>query len=373
MVPSVGVGPRLGVEEEFLLLDPVSGSPLARAEQVRRRSRLYRGLGGDEVQHELLLAQLETATPVCRTLPEVGGHLLRMRHVLSEAAAAEGCVLAACAVSPFADDSRPVPVTDTPRYHRMHEEAPMLTDEHLVNGLHVHVEICDEQARVEALNRIRPWLPLLVALGAGSPLWRGRDSGFASWRALVVGRWPVSGVPPRFRDADDYLRRTKELVERGLVPDIGQIYWLVRASARYPTLEVRACDAQMRADEAVALAGLIRAVVTTVLGEAESGLPTPDPSPETLAAAVWHAARHGLTGDIHDPRDLMPRPAKTVVCDSLDRVESALCGSGDQRYVRSALERLLQEGNGAVRLRRILDEAGWPAVLSHLRDQTQAL
>ncbi|WP_236652193.1 carboxylate-amine ligase [Streptacidiphilus neutrinimicus] len=366
-----GAAPRLGVEEEFLLLDPGSGRPLPRAAQVRRRSRLYPGLGADEVQHELLQAQLEIATPVCTTLPELHGQLSRMRGTLSEAAQDEGCVLAACAASPFPDGAVAVPVTDKPRYRHLHDEAPLLTDEQLINGLHVHVEVRDDGARIEALNRMRPWLPLLVALSASSPLWRGRDTGFASWRHMVNGRWPVAGIPPRFQDPDDYERRTRELVDRGMVADIGQMYWLARASARYPTLEVRACDVQVAAEDAVVLAGLVRAQVMTVLAEAEAGRKAPVAEPEQLDAAVWHAARHGLTGDLHDPHDLRPRPAADVVNDALDRLGPALDRSGDQSIVRPALERMVRDGNGAVVLRRTLAAQGWPAVLPYLRTRTR--
>jgi carboxylate-amine ligase len=372
-VGTADVPPRLGVEEEFLLLDPVGGGLLARAAQVRSRSRLYAELDQGEVQHEMLLAQLETSTPVCETLPEVGGNLLRMRHALSDAAMREGCLLVAGASSPFAGGAWPVPITDTPRYTRMRQETQLLSDEQLINGLHVHVEILDDDERVEALNRMRPWLPLLVALAANSPLWRGRDTGFSSWRYLVSARWPVSGVPPRFRDAEDYRHRTRDLVDRGMVADIGQLYWLVRASARFPTLEVRACDVQMRADEAAALAGLVRAVVMTVLAESDAGLPTPAPPPELLEAAAWHAARYGLAGDVHDPHDLCLRPAAEVLHDALDYVKPALYRAGDQRYVSQVVDRMLDEGNGAIRVRRVLAESGWPGVLAYMCDQTQGL
>jgi carboxylate-amine ligase len=296
-----------------------------------------------------------------------------MRDAQSEAASREGCVLAATGSAPFADGTWPLPITDTPRYQHMRQEARLLSDEQLINGLHVHVEIRDDEQRIDAHNRVRPWLPLLVALAADSPLWRGHDTGFASWRNLVSARWPVSGVPPLFHGAEDYWRRARELVEHGMVADIGQLYWLVRASARYPTLEVRAFDAQMRVDEAVALAGFVRALVMTVLAEAEVGLPMPTPSPELLDAAVWHAARYGLAGDVHDPRELRPRPAKSVLHDALDDLGPALRRTGDDRYVGQVLERMLQEGNGAIRLRRVLDERGWPAALTYLSDETQAL
>ncbi len=361
--------PRLGVEEEFLLLDPATGRPLPYATQAGAA----RACTPPSVRKRCSTSccSQETATPVCRTLPEVRAHLLRMRRTLADAANLEGCVLAACAASPFADGAWPVPVTDKPRYQQLHEQAPLLTDEQLINGQHVHVEIQDDQARIEALNRVRPWVPLLLALSASSPLWRGRDTGFASWRYLVNDRWPVSGIPPRFHDARDYHRRSRDLVDRQMVVDPGQLYWLARASARFPTLEVRAFDVQIRVDDAVALAGLVRALVMTVLAEAEAGLPAPDPAPEALAAAVWHAARNGLTGHLHDPRDLQPRPAATVVRHALTHLEPALQQAGDQQPVRRVMERLLKEGNGAVRLRRALDEHGWPAVLSQLGDHTQ--
>ena len=371
-MPGSGPVPHLGVEEEFLLLDPVTGEPVPRGAQVRRRSRMYPALGRDEVQHELLLAQLETATPVCRTLPEVAGHLQRMRRTLADAASGEGCVLAACAASPFPDRARGVPVTNKPRYRHLHDQAPLLTDEQLINGQHVHIEIRDDSARVQALNRVRPWLPLLLALSASSPLWRGRDTGFASWRYLVNDRWPASGIPPVFHDAEDYHRRTRELVDRAMVADSGQLYWLARASARYPTLEVRAFDVQVRADDAVALAGLTRALVMTVLAEADAGRPVPDPAPELLDAAVWHAARNGLTGDLYDPQNLRPRPAQTVVADALDRLEPALQRAGDRPHVRPAIERMIRDGNGAVRLRRLHEQRGQAALLTYLQDQTRA-
>ncbi|MEU9077943.1 glutamate--cysteine ligase [Kitasatospora sp. NPDC004745] len=359
----------LGIEEEYLLLHPATGLPVARAAQVRRAARLQPALERDEVQHELLQAQLEVATPVCHGLEEAGGHLLRMRLALGEAARQEGCRLVASGAAPFADRV-PVPVTDTARYQAMHADARMLTDEQMICGMHVHLGIPDRAAGVTVMNGLRRWLPLLVALAANSPLWHNTDTGFASWRTLVFGRWPVSGPPPVFDGAHDYDRRTTGLVGRGLIGDLGQIYWHIRLSEHFPTVEIRAMDVQVRPDEAVMLAGIVRALATRALTDARSGHRPPPVEPELLAAAMWHSARHGCTGTVFDPTSDRLAPVADAVAALLDHTGPVIDGTGDGRHIAPALERLLREGNGARRQLRRLRTEGRTGLVAMLTDQT---
>ncbi|HZG05450.1 MAG TPA: glutamate--cysteine ligase [Streptomyces sp.] len=360
----------IGVEEEYLLLDPVSGLPVSRAEKVRAVAGVQPALSADEVHPELLQVQVEVATPVCESLEEVGGHLLRMRHALGAAAEEAGCRLVACAAAPFAPTT-PAPITDTPRYRALYTGAPRLVDEQLICGMHVHVAIPGRAAGVAVLNRLRPWLPVLVAMSANSPLWGGTDTGFASWRTVVFGRWPVSGPPPLFAGADDYDRRIQALLDTGVIRDTGQLYWQVRLSERYPTIEVRAMDVQLRADDAVMLAGIVRALVTTFLREEEAGLPMPAPPPEILAAAGWHAARHGMANVLLDPRTHQRRKVGDVVSDLVQYLTPALEEAGDARQVLSLVHRLLQEGSTADLQRRLLRK-GTDALLRVLTTQTTA-
>ncbi|GHH77685.1 putative glutamate--cysteine ligase 2 [Kitasatospora indigofera] len=357
----------VGVEEEYLLLDPLTGRPAARAEQVLAAARIRSALDPEEVQHELLQAQAEVATPVCGTLEEVGGHLLRMRHALGEAAEAAGCRLAASGAAPLPGHG-PVPVTPAPRYRAMHADAPILTDEQLVNGMHVHVGIPDRGLRVAVLNRLRPWLPVLVALAANSPVWNGADTGFASWRTVVFGRWPITGIPPLFADPDDYDRRTLALRESGMVRDLGQLYWQARLSSRYPTVEIRATDVQLRTDDAVMLAGLVRALTTTALRDEAAGRPLPDRQPESLAGAGWHAARHGLGDELHDPFTGRLRRVGDVVARLVEHTAEALEEAGDTRQVSAGLHRLLREGNGAQRQRRTFATSGLSGLVDLITD-----
>ncbi|MFB7617753.1 glutamate--cysteine ligase [Kitasatospora sp. NPDC056181] len=359
----------LGVEEEYLLLDLDTGLPRARAEQVRRTAGLQPALAEAEIQRELLQAQLEVATPVCRELEEVGGHLLRLRHALGAAAVTDGCRLAAAAAAPFADRLT-VPITDTARYRAMHTDAPQLTDEQLITGMHVHLGIPDRATGILLMNRLRPWLPLLVALAANSPLWQGTDTGFASWRTIVFSRWPVSGPPPRFENAADYDRRTRALVARRLIHDRGQIYWHIRLSDHYPTVEVRAMDVQLRPDEAVLLAGIVRLLADQAINDETTGRPGPAVEPEALAAAVWHGARHGFTSEVFDPVHGRLVAVGEAAATMLDAVDPALTRSGDRRHIVPVLERLLREGNGATRQRRVLREHGREGLIAMISDQT---
>lgn len=348
----------LGVEEEYLLLDPASGLPVPMSRQVRTAAHLAPTADKGEVTPELLQAQVEVATPICNDLDEVTEHLVRLRGVVSAAAAEAGCRAAACGAAAMRG-TLPVPVTGKARYLAMSGDAPQLVDEQLINGMHVHVAVPDRESAVAALNQIRPWLPVLVALGANSPLWDGRDTGFSSWRTVIFGRWPVSGPPPEFTDAADYARRTRALVETEAIRDLGQLYWLARLSETFPTIEVRALDVQLRVEDTVTLAGIIRALIIRGLSDQGrlpagpgSALPGgPGQLPELLEAATWLAARHGLENHLVDPTTGRTEPAAQVVAALLDHITPALEETGDTERITLGVQRLVRDGTGAHRQR----------------------
>ncbi|MFD9052567.1 carboxylate-amine ligase [Streptomyces zaomyceticus] len=354
----------LGVEEEYLLVDPATAVPAPVVEEVRRAVGLGPFAEGAEIQDELLQAQIEVATPVCWSLDEVGGHLLRLRHALASAAGASGCRVAATGAAPVRG-ALPVPVTPTPRYLRMAGEARQLVDEQLICGMHVHVGVPDPEMGVAVLNRIRGWLPTLLAMSANSPLWDGRDTGFASWRTIVFGRWPVSGAPPHFDGLTAYESRLDALVASGVIADRGQAYWQARLSDRYPTVEVRCLDVQLRVDDAVMLAGIVRGLVATAIAEEKAGVPLPDVAPELAQAADWHAARHGLNGTLLDPLGC-PQAGGDALYALLRYITPALEDAGDLRSVSGLVDRLLRVGTPADRQRRAREEKGLPGLVDLL-------
>ncbi|MFG1664984.1 glutamate--cysteine ligase [Streptomyces sp. Y7] len=350
----------IGVEEEYLLLDPVTGLPVPLADKVRASAGLTPFVADQEVQNELLQAQVEVATPVCDTLEEASGHLLRLRHAVATAAERHGCRPAPCGTSPQRH-SRPVAVTDKARYRAMRSQAPQLVAEQLVNGMHVHVGVPSREEGLQVMNRVLVWLPTLTAMSANSPLWDGHDTGFASWRTVVFSRWPVSGMPPYFHDVADYDRRVQRLLKSGLISDIGQLYWMIRLSARYPTVEVRCLDVQLHADTAAKFAGLIRALVTTELRALNAGTPAPESAPELLRASLWHAARHGLSDTLVDLEG-NTRPAADVVSELLHHITPALDAAGDTPHVTALTHQLLDKGTGADQQRAALADGGLQAV-----------
>ncbi|MGW0467806.1 carboxylate-amine ligase [Streptomyces sp. NPDC003027] len=359
-----------GVEEEYLLIEPDSLRPVPQNGRVLSEARALLGSGPGDLSPELLRAQIEIGTPVCRELDEVAEHLGRMRRLVGEAAATAGCRVAATGAGPCRGPG-PVLVTEGQPYEDLANDTPPLIHEHMINGMHVHVGIEDREMGVEVLNRLRPWLPVLTAMAANSPLWDERDTGFSSWRTIAYGRWPVGGPPPLFSDAGDYRARTAGLIEAGMIRGRGQLYWQARLSDRYPTVEVRAMDTQLGAEEAVMFAGLLRALVTTLVGHVRQGLALVPVPQELVSVAVWHGARDGLAGSLLDPVRLRSAPAADVVTTFLEYVAPALKDAGDLDRVAGAVARLLSEGTGAVRQRAAWERGGTSALSALLTAGTR--
>ncbi|SFF90250.1 carboxylate-amine ligase [Actinacidiphila alni] len=350
-------GVTLGVEEEFLLLDRRTALPVPRVGRLQAAADKEPRLEHGDVDSELLQALAEVATPVCSDLGEVAAHLGRFRQSLSAAARRVGCRLASTGSAPLMAEAA-VPVTGTRRYREMRADAARLVDEQLICGMHIHVAVPDRQAGAAALGRLRPWLPALVALGANSPFWDGHDTGFASWRTVVFGRWPVSGPLPFFSGAHAYEESVAALLGSGVITDRHQLYWHARLSEEYPTLEVRAPDVQLDVPSAVTLAGIARGLVVTALREDSRGIRPLDPPAALLQATSWHAARHGLTADLVDPRTGTPFPAADVIDALLDRITPALKELGDVERVTAGVQQLITGGTGAERQRAALAHGG---------------
>ncbi|MCU1677800.1 MAG: carboxylate--amine ligase [Frankiales bacterium] len=355
-----------GVEEEYLLVDPLTGEPVHASEQVR--------LAGPEVADdttidtELLQAQVEIATPICSTLAELRAHLVELRTTTGAAAVLAGCRIAATGAAPMGRGTSLV--TKGERYRAIAESAPQLAFEMLINGMHVHAAVPDRTVGVAVTNRLRPWLGLLVALGANSPFSDGHDTGFASWRSIQFERWPVSGPPPWFESVEEFDARAQDLLTSGVILDLHQLYYLARISDRWPTVEVRACDVQLTIDDAVLLAGITRALVETALGDELSGTAQPHMHQELVRAATWGAARHGLTGSLLDPLSRELLPAADVAAIAMDHVTPALRRTGDLDEVATLLAGLLASGTGADRQRRAFADGGMPAVAALLVAET---
>ncbi|WP_229840359.1 carboxylate-amine ligase [Streptomyces roseolilacinus] len=344
----------LGVEEEFLLVDAVDGAPVGGGGDVldadRGRHRPDGG-AGRELQRELLSTMVETSTGVCTDLAGLRAELAAARARLDRAARKAGLRPLASGTAPMAAPARAV--TPTRHYRQMARLYGRLTDETETCGCHVHVGVPDRESAVAVLNHLRPWLPVLLALSANSPYHQGADTGHASWRTLVLSRWPTHQIPPRFASAEQYDRTVATLRRTGVLPSgATNAYWFARPSNHLPTVEVRVADVTPSVDEAVLQAGLTRALVTTALGAVMRGRPAPRLPDHMAGAALWTAARYGVRGPALHPETGDRVPAAEAVRALLDRVRPALEASGDAAEVRELAQGVLARGTGADRQRR---------------------
>ena len=336
----------LGVEEEFVLLDPSSGTA------VPAGPDLVRMLDGEPgVQPELMRFQVETGTRVCTSLEDVGNELVRLRQLVADAAAPLGCRLVASGIAPFRTPGL-VAVTDQPRYRELAQHfGPLLTDSGGTCGCHVHVGVPSRDLGVQVLARLRPWLASLLAITVNSPIAGGRDTAWGSWRYPLWSRWPTATPPAVWPDAVAYDATLRRFIDQGAALDEQGVYLLARLSSRYPTVEVRVADVCLDVELAVLLAGLIRALVATALAEARRGT--------QVAAAPWvdaslaAAARHGLAGAGVDPFTGQTVGARSLRSRLLDHVGAALSDRGDADSIVRLLHRLDNQGTGADRQRAL--------------------
>ncbi|WP_460853146.1 carboxylate-amine ligase [Nocardioides montaniterrae] len=356
----------VGVEEEFLLVR--SGTPYLASvgdQVVATAERLADG----QFEHELQQEQAEIGTAPHHDMAALEKDLRARRSGLATAAAAHGVRLVASGTSPLDQDTR---TTADRRYQRMSEVYGRLARIQLTCGMHVHVSVASPDEGVAVLDRIRAWLPLLVAASANSPYLAGEDTDYASYRSILWGQWPTAGAPEAFGSLEAYERSRADLIASGAALDEGMIYFDARLSARYPTVEVRVADVCADAADAPVLAALVRALVTAASREAEDGRPMPALRGELLRAARWRAARFGLDDDLFDPVEARLVPADRLLDRVLDLVTPDLSAAGDTDLVRDGLQRILEQGNGARLQRAAYADGGLTAVVEAVAERTTA-
>jgi glutamate---cysteine ligase / carboxylate-amine ligase len=351
----------IGVEEELLLVAPETGKPRAVAGTVLQALRQDAAGPGDgdkaveALEPELQQQQMETNTRPCRSIDDLGREVRRCRSWAADAAQRAGTQVAALATSPVAVEPT---ITDKQRYQEIADVFGLTAQEELTCGCHVHVEISSDEEGIAALDRIQPWLPVLLALSANSPFWQGDDSAYASFRYQAWGRWPTSGPTETFGTAENYHSTVRQMVLTDTVLDTGMVYFDARLSQRYPTLEIRVADVCLHADDAVLLAALARALVETEARSWRAGRSAPSQRLGLLRLAAWRASRSGLDDVLLDPVTFLPQPVATATNAFLDHVHDALSDAGDADTVTELLTAVLKRGNGAAFQRSTYREAG---------------
>lgn len=360
----------MGVEEELLLVDPTTGAPTSRAAEVLRAAEARDARDpapatdkGGSLGHEVQKSQVETDTPPEVSLDALESALRAWRERTRASALEVGARVLATATSPLEGGTSHL---RTPRFDAMASRYGLTMAEQLTNGCHVHVDVESDEEGVAVLDRIRVWLPVLLALSANSPWSNGIDTAYESYRSQMMIRWPSSGPTPVFGSVEAYRAHVDAMLATEVLLDEGMVYSDARISAQHPTLEVRVADVCLDVRDTVLYAALSRALVETAAREWADGQPAPQAKVPVLRLATWQAGRYGVGGKLVDPTSCSPRPAQEVVDTLLEHVDDALGRYGDRDAVHAGVKRIFAEGTGSVRQRALLDEHDPATVVSQL-------
>ncbi|WP_457972548.1 glutamate--cysteine ligase [Arthrobacter sp. D1-17] len=340
---------RMGVEEEFLIVDGENGTPLPLGEVLEQLSDFPR------LTSEMKQEQVETCTLPRVSLSELAHDISSGRENADAAARRAGARAAALATSPL-----PVESTIAPgkRCAQLMERFGLTAVEQLTGGCHVHVEIESEDEGVAILDRIRIWLPVLLAISANSPYWNGLDSSYASYRWQAWGRWPTTGPADIYGSAAAYHREIGQVLSSGVPLDKANLYFDARLSHKHPTVEVRVADVCLYADDAVLMAALVRGLAETAARQWRDGVSPVPASATQLQLASWRASRYGLDGELADPVSGKPRGAFEPVMALLDHLRPVLEEQGELSTVEFLLFQVLNRGTGAAVQRNSYARAG---------------
>ncbi len=340
-------GPKftLGVEEEYLLIDPdtralVADPPKTLMKECEERL-------GTQVTSELLRSQVEIGTKVCGNVQEVREDLVRLRRGIKHVANSHGLEFIAASTHPFSlwHDQKH---TRKERYDQLTIEMQGAARRLLICGMHVHVGIEDDELRIDLMNQMSYFLPHLLALSCSSPFWEGRDTGLKSYRLTVFDALPRTGIPERFASYAEYERHVRILMDAGLIEDSTKIWWDLRPSAKFPTLETRVMDVCTRLDDAVSLTALLVCILRMLYRLRRNNQRWRLYTPMLIRENRWRAMRYSFDEGLIDLAKGVVVPFETLLDELLSLTAEDAMALGCTEEINS-LRRILQRGTSAHR------------------------
>jgi len=360
--------PRLtiGIEEEFQIVDG-EGQLKSHSETLIAAAapRL-----GDQIKAEMMQSVIEAGTKICADISEARAEITTLRGTLAALLAPAGLRIASAGTHPFShwQDQQ---VTEAERYKILEDELQDVIRELLIFGLHVHVGIPDREARVEVMNEARYFLPHLLAISTSSPFWLARNTGLKSYRQVIWGRFPRTGIPPDFASYDEYENFVELLVKTRSIDNGRKIWWDLRPHPRLGTIEIRICDAQTRLESAAVIVALVQSLAATLAERYDRGGSLPIQPRPLIEENKWRAARSGLEATLVDLERDEERPAREALraLAELALPAARRLGCADELAL---LDPLLDRGDGASEQRAVYDssEGSLLAVAKWLAERT---
>ncbi|MFY0679838.1 MAG: carboxylate-amine ligase [Thalassovita sp.] len=366
----------IGIEEEYLLVDQTTlDLTPAPADLMARCSDALSG----QFSPEFLDCQVEIGTRVCTNIAQARDDLKRLRSTVARIAAEYHLAPIAASSHPFSD-WRKQHHTNKDRYNALYDDLAGVVRRMVICGMHVHVGISVADQRVDVMNQLRYFLPHLLAISASSPFWQGEDTGLASYRLAVFDNLPRTGLPPQFDSWSSYDRSVQALVDLGVIEDSSKIWWDMRPSAKFPTLETRICDVSPRLETTLTLAALIQALTRMLWRLAQNNQRWRIYDNFLVAENRWRAQRYGLQQGLIDfgAREIIG--FDTLVQDLIALVQEDAQALGSVAEIEN-LRAILAKGNAADQQRQVYQDAlakkippheALRAVVSHLIDEFHA-
>ncbi|RFB78842.1 carboxylate-amine ligase [Methylovirgula sp. 4M-Z18] len=342
-----------GIEEEYFVTrldtrDTCQQLPRSFVESCRKEL-------GEVFEREMLQAQVEIATPPSIDMAEARQALASYRGTLGRIAADHDLGVLAAGTHPLAAWSRQR-ATEARRYGQIMHDLQMLGSRNMVCGMHVHVSLPDPDRRVNIMTRLTPFLPLLLALSTSSPFWQGRRTGLMGYRLASYDELPRTGLPELFLSAKDYQHYIDVMTAAHAINDATYVWWAVRPSAKYPTLELRIADSCTRVDDAIAIAALYRALIRKLDREPQINADLTAASRAIALENKWRAQRYGIHGSFVDEKQRKAVTIKQALDDLLELVGEDAEALGCLNEAQSARD-ILHRGTSACQQLAIYSEA----------------
>ena len=336
----------LGVEEEFFLVDPESRGLLTDPD-LGIFETCERNSGPHKVVRELMRTQIETNTRVCDSVADVRQALRETRGLVVAAAEQHGAAVMGASTHPFAQWQEQL-TTPKERYERFAMAFQDAVRQFLIGGMHIHAGFGDANSRIRVMTALRRYLPVLHALSTSSPFNGGRDTGFKSFRLNLIGGLPRTSVPGPLWSRAEYDQLLNDYRRMKFVNDGSELWWDIRPSHAFPTIEMRICDICPRVEDAVCIAAIYASLIRWLARQEREGALPSEPPTEIIAENRWLAQRYGIFGFLGDVRDGGRRDIEDFVIELVEQLTDDARALGCEDELRHALD-IIRQGTGADR------------------------
>ena len=356
----------LGVEEEYQIIDGETRELTSYVGDVLEQGAV---IFRDQVKPELLQSQVEIGSHVCRNIREARQEVTRLRRMVSEIAERNGCRIVSAATHPFSRWQDQI-ITEKDRYKALYSSMKVIAQRLLIFGMHVHVGIPDRQLRIDVMNQLSYFIPHVLSLSTSSPFWLGQYTGLKSYRSVIVEDLPRTGIPEYFNTAAEYDQFLEILIKTKCIDEPTKIWWDIRPHPKFPTLEIRVCDAMPRVNHVIAVVALLQAMVAKLIQLRLNNQTWRQYRRALVEENKWRAIKDGLDGHLLGLGKTEQVPTRFLVEEMLEFVDDVV----DPLESREEIERvrdILKEGTSADRQIQIFERTGsLEAVVDMLADET---